>query len=165
MKAAGDRGSFGLVPLAMAAHNVEEALTVRSHAPELQRMLADRLGVATRSPSPGHYYVALLFISMVVFALYIISRKKRSWEYALLVVQAAMGLNVLVHVGAAAVLGGYVPGLLSAVLIELPTSIVVIGGERGTGRLSRSQWMLLPILAVLIHGPALLGLLALLRRY
>lgn len=155
---------LGLVPLAIVVHNIEEALTVRSHVPELQRMFADRFGLATTWPSPGHYHVALLFVSVVVLALYLVSRKIRGWGYSLLVVQAVMALNVLVHVTAAAVLGRYVPGLLSAVLVELPTSIIVFGGVRGTGRLSRTQWSLLPILAVLIHGPALLGLFTLLRR-
>lgn len=46
-------------------------------------------------------------------------------RYALIVLQAAMTLNVAVHVCAALVLGGYSPGVVTAVLVEAPTSWVV----------------------------------------
>ena len=76
-----------------------------------------------------------------------------------------MTLNVATHVLGAAVLGGYAPGLVTAVAVEAPTSVVVFRRWHREGSLSARQWRLLPLLAIVLHGPALIALLLWARRW
>jgi hypothetical protein len=74
--------------------------------------------------------------------------------------QATMTLNILAHVLSAALVGGYAPGVVTAILVDGPTSAIVFHRLRGARWMSPVQWCLLPFLAVLLPGPALWGLLA-----
>ena len=79
--------------------------------------------------------------------------------------QAVVAVNVVSHLAAATLfLRGYSPGLLSALLINAPVSIYLFR------RAAHEQWIpprawraVLPV-ALLIHGPGLIGLLLLARR-
>jgi hypothetical protein len=154
---------LALIPLAMMAHNTEEALTVRGYLPELQRRAA-ALGLASPVPSTEQYHAALVVIPLIAIILYLLSRTGSNRRYPIVVVQAVMALNVLIHAVAAAWTGGYVPGLATAALVELPTSILVYRVSREMAFITPRQWAMLPFFAVLVHGMGLLAMFALLRR-
>jgi hypothetical protein len=76
-------------------------------------------------PSPGRYYVGLPLLAAFALALWLAARRWNGAAAALIALQAVMAVNVLTHVGAAALLGGYAPGLLTAVLVEAPVSVIL----------------------------------------
>src|SRR6185503_14879720 len=115
------------------------------------------------SDTPGPMYLALLIATLVPVAIIGWAARQpdrpvRLW-FALLV-QAVIFLNALWHVATALVVfQGYAPGLLSAVLLNLPYSIIVYRKARRERWLSTSaSWLLLPG-ALVVHGPLLLGVL------
>jgi hypothetical protein len=75
-----------------------------------------------------------------------------------LALQAAVGLNVLAHiVGAAFVFRGYGPGLITALAVNAPFTVLCFW------RASREQWVSPTALratvptALFLHGPVLFG--------
>jgi hypothetical protein len=76
-------------------------------------------------PSAHAYYAAIAVLTIAAFALLLLVRRWEAAAYALLVLQAAMAVNVVTHVIGAIAIGGYAPGLVTALLVEAPVSIVV----------------------------------------
>jgi hypothetical protein len=147
------------VPAALALHDVEEALTLGAALPRLQAAAGQLLARPIVLPSEAQYERALIVLTAAVAALYVAARVWDRLAYALVVVQAVMALNVCAHVAFALLLGGYAPGLVTALLVEAPVSLFVLQRLRASAWMTPTQWRLLPPLAVLLHGPALLALL------
>jgi len=85
--------------------------------------------------------------------------------WLLLLIQATVLLNVAWHVAAAALLfDGYAPGLVTAVVVNLPFSIYLLGrASREAWVGAPARWALAPA-ALLMHGPLLSSLLLLTER-
>ena len=148
-----------MVPVALALHNVEEALMLGAALPRLQAAATHALAREVALPSQAQYGRALLVLTAAVAALYVAAKEWERFAYALVVVQAVMALNVGAHVAFALLLGGYAPGLATALLVEAPVSLLVLQRLRARDWMTRTQWWLLPPLALLLHGPALVALL------
>ena len=148
----------------MTAHNTEEALflprylaVIRGRAPswwvDLTRQLtAEQMGLA----------LALVTLAAVVPGIWLWRRPdSRGATWTLLLVQATLLLNALWHVSAAVLVGGYAPGLLTAVGLNLPLAVYLLRRARREGWVSpRALLGLLPG-ALVLHGPLLLGVLRL----
>ena len=147
------------VPAALLLHNLEEALTLGAALPRLEAAAARLVGHPLSLPSAAQYQRALLVLTTAVVALYVLARVWDRLAYALVVVQAVMTVNLGVHVAFAVLLGGYAPGLLTAVLVEAPASVLVLRQLRRSAWMTRTQWRLLPWLAAFLHGPGLIALL------
>lgn len=79
--------------------------------------------------------------------------------------QAVVALNVLWHVGAAVAFGGYVPGVVTAVLVNAPFSVYFFRRAAREGWLRPAAlWATIPA-AVAVHGPGLLGFHALAQAF
>ena len=152
-----------IVPIAFLVHNIEEAVTIGGALPKMQVWLRTWLGPSVLLPSADEYYWALGAITLASFVIWLVARRWDSVSYALVVLQAVMTLNVATHLFGALSLQGYAPGLVTALLVEAPTSVVVFRRVRRAGWMSRGQWVLLPFLVAVIHGPGLVGLLLLVR--
>lgn len=155
---------LGIVPAALLLHNLEEALTIRGALPQMQAQVSSGLGHPVRLPSAEQYWLALGLLTLAGLGLFLLAWWRDSAAYALVVLQAVMALNVVTHVIGSVLLGGYAPGLVTALLVEAPASAVVYRRLQRAGWMTRHQWTLLPGFAVLLHGPGLLGLLAVARR-
>lgn len=151
---------LAIIPVALLVHNLEEAFTIGPALPGLESTWGGLLGHSLTLPSPQQYDHALVIVTGIAFAALLFARLWDPASYALVVLQAVMTLNVLAHVLGTVFLGGYAPGVVTAVLVEAPTSGVVFHRLRESRWMSRGQWRLLPFLAALLHGPALVGLLA-----
>jgi hypothetical protein len=83
-----------------------------------------------------------------------------------LLIQATVLLNVVWHAAAAVVLfGGYAPGVVTAVLLNLPFSVYLLGRSAREHWLSaRALWALVPA-AIVLHGPLLAALLVFTERW
>jgi hypothetical protein len=154
---------LGIIPAAFLVHNVEEAVMIPPMLPVVQAALRGVVGPWVTLPSAGQYMAVLVILTLAVFALWLSALRHDGLAYGLVVFQATMALNVLNHVGGAVLLRGYAPGIVTAVLVEAVTSVVVFWHVRQAGWMSRRQWRWAAIWAVVLHGPVFygLGLLAL----
>jgi hypothetical protein len=151
-----------LVPACMAVHNAEEAL----YFPRFLWLVLERLPETWRavpaSFTTWQVRTALGVVTLIPFGLAVWATLRPRSAIAiwlLLLVQATLLVNVLWHVGVAIfLLDGYAPGVVTAVLLNLPVSVYLLR------RAVRENWVspqagraLLPG-ALLLHGPLLLGL-------
>ena len=105
------------MPTFLALHNLEEALTFPRYLP------------AARGISYSTLLVALLIATAVPFVVTIWAQTSSSVAalWCVLLIQAIVAVNVVWHVAVATtVLHGYVPGLVTAVLINLPFSVYLL---------------------------------------
>ena len=118
-----------------------------------------------RSVTAEQMWLALAIVSVVPIILGI-----RLWRtphsrgaiWMLLLIQATLLLNALWHVSAAVWLSrGYVPGLVTAVGLNLPLSVYLLRRARREAWVSRRGLLGLLPAAVVLHGSLLLGLVGL----
>lgn len=162
-----DRRTLRLVPIILLIHNLEEVVFMRGVLP----LDAARIPEALRGWLPRVTYpqflVALAVVTVIPFVIAAAGDLRRRGGTAvgmLLAVQAVLLLNVLSHLGAAIGLGGYAPGLATALLINLPFSIHLFRRANRERWISRRAMLGLPLIAILIHGPGLVGLMMLAGR-
>lgn len=112
----------------LALHNLEEGLTMRLYFPRIKELLRQSAPPTLLSamPTPAQFYAALVCATLIPLLLIIFAttgRPSMFKSYLVAVVQAQVCLNVFVpHIPAAVMLGGYAPGLVTAVLLNLPFS-------------------------------------------
>ncbi len=147
---------LGVIPLALLVHNAEEAAAFPSMLPFVQDRLRGVLGPWVTLPSADRYLAVLVILTLAVFALWLAALRFDSLAYGLVVWQAAMALNVLNHIGGVVFLRGYAPGVITAVLVEAPVSIVVFRRVRRARWMSRRQWRWALVWAAFLHGPVFL---------
>jgi hypothetical protein len=151
-----------VVPVAVLLHNVEEALTFAWYAPSVVALVPE--AARARMPEIDYAYIALVVVTAIPIALAVVARRQTTgrWAtYALLLVAAVVLVNVAWHVAAAIVLGGYAPGVATAVAINLPVMTMALRRARREGWLSRGAVAMYLGIGVMLHGTGLLAVLAL----
>jgi len=130
---AGLRRPALLLAAAFAAHNLEEGLAF----PAMRDAVAARaheLGIPWWSPPDTATTVALLVLTVVAGAAMLWAARARPSDTKRTAVRAlawVMLANVLLpHVPAAFALGGYTPGLATAVAVNLPLSLWALRATR-----------------------------------
>ncbi len=153
------------VPILLAFHNVEEAVTMPRYLPVVQAHVPAALRPPAGMSTPALLGV-LAVVTLLPFGLAAWADRRpdaSAARWGLALVQVVAALNVAWHLGAALVLGGYSPGLLTAVLINFPFSVYFIRRAAREGWLSpRALWATVPA-AVVLQGRGVLGLLAVAR--
>ena len=151
-----------LIGALVLVHNTEEAVAFTRLWTLLRDHVVEEVGIRL-SPTPEPMYLALLVATLVPAAIIAWAARQpdrpvRLW-FALLI-QAVIFVNALAHVVTALVVfHGYAPGLLSAVLLNLPYSVFVYRKARREHWVSTAaSWLMVPG-ALLVHGPLLFGLL------
>jgi hypothetical protein len=146
----------------MLVHNTEEAVAFTRLWTLVRERVAEEAGIRL-STTPEPIYLALVVATLgpaaiIAWAARQPDRPVRLW-FALLI-QAVIFVNALAHgVTALVVFHGYAPGLLSAVLLNLPYSVFVYRKARQEHWVSTAaSWLLLPG-TLLVHGPLLFSLL------
>ena len=112
----------------------------------------------------AQFLAVLIPITLVPFILLFFWKKKPSalWAaYFLCGLQFVIFFNVFSHVSSAILLRAYSPGLLTALLVNLPFSIFFFIRNYRSKFITRRNLPLFVIGALLAHGPLLLGLLKL----
>ena len=116
-----------LVPLLLTIHNAEEALFFPRYLPFVLSRLPGGWQAVIAPLTTGQVWSALALVTGSAFlAAWWADRSPDSASalWLLLLIQAAVLLNALWHAAAAVVLfGGYAPGVVTAVLLNLPFSI------------------------------------------
>jgi len=122
-----------LFPIAVTLHSAEEAIWMPGwHS----RPVEDVVG---RPPGPTEIRAALVVFTLAAFVITYLSARRGPetvWAYLTFGYVTAMLANVFVpHVPAAIVLRGYAPGVVTAVLINLPVmSLTAV-------RMVRDEWV------------------------
>ena len=150
-----------LVPILLTLHNAEEALAFQAYMPRMRRLLPEPFASLAASLSYSTMLCALTVLSALAFLIAWAAAarpKSQRTMWALLVLEAAVGVNVVVHLlGAVIVFYGYVPGLATALLINAPFAIYCFRRAR------REQWVSAAALratvpaSLILHEPILLG--------
>jgi hypothetical protein len=164
-----DRRVLWLVPFLLALHNAEEAVFFPRYLPfVLARLPAGWRAVAGPVTS-GQVWLALAVVTATALGLCVWAQRRprsRTALWLLLLLQATVLLNVAWHTAAAVILfRGYAPGLVTALLLNLPFSLYLLrraARERWLGR--GMLWALAPA-ALLVHGPMLSALLLATERW
>lgn len=164
------RALLWLVPLFIAVHNIEEAAFMPGFLAALPEKipgwLARRLPAGVFPPTYHQYIVMLLVVTLLPYILALLggSRRPRAPRTLLLAAtQMVMLLNVLSHVGSMNLLNSYVPGLVTSLAIMLPFSLYFFATGLRQGWLYGSDFLYLAPIAVVLHGPGLVGLIWLAR--
>lgn len=149
------------VPVLLTLHNAEEALTFKEYLPRLPALLPEPLAsfeARLSYPEMLAALVALSAIATLIAAFASLSGNSRRAWWPLLALEAAVALNVIVHVaGALLVFRGYAPGLITAVAVNAPFAIYFFR------RAAREQWVTPAALwatvpaAFILHGPVLIA--------
>jgi len=154
----GRRYLLWLVPLLLTLHNLEEAVFMKGF---LSRF-ADKLPVLP-AVTYGQFLLALGLVTLAPYAFAASGPLERRSRAFLLVLgtQMVVLVNVAAHVATAVWARGYAPGLVTALLVNLPFSIFLFRRAlRGAWVRSRDlAWLL--VAALLVHGPGLVGLMVL----
>jgi hypothetical protein len=160
-----DRLSYRTLQWLVAAfallHNLEEAVMMPAFAPLMRERLSGRapsvLLAATEDLS--WFYIALIVVTLAPFFVVLAAvtrRTSRAANWAVVFVQSIFFVNVFVpHIPAALAMGGYAPGVVTAVAIQLPFSVVFLRRSVREGVVSRTGTALTVALGI----PALLVLL------
>jgi hypothetical protein len=125
---AGRRAAAGLLAAALTLHDLEEALAYPAVRPRL-------LGFAPLAPAPEVAWAALAAVTGLGLGMAGWAASGETTGGKRLALRAlAWGLlvNVLVpHVPAAFVLGGYAPGVVTALAVNLPVALLALRLLRG----------------------------------
>jgi hypothetical protein len=157
-----------LVPVLLAVHNAEEALFFPRYLPFVLARLPPAWQAVAAPLTTGQVWSALAVVTAVAFAVAWWAHLRpdsRTALWLLLLIQSAVLLNAVWHVAIAVVLfGGYGPGLVTAVALNLPFSLHLLRRAVREQWLSRpARWALVPG-AILLHGPLLAALLLVTER-
>ena len=124
------------VPIALALHNLEELFLSSSF---LTSPAAERLPqTLTRHYDPVIFAIVLIAMAVIPFIVAMLgdlSNPRSPSNRFLLLLQAVMFTNVFWHAGIALTLRAYTPGLVTAVLCQLPFSLYLLT------RAWRMQWV------------------------
>ena len=157
-----------LLFLCVALHNLEEGVAAKSYLPRVHNLLrqhvpATLLGVV---PTLDRFYIALLGATLVPLVLTVIAttgKPSRLKSYLVAVIAMGLLLNVFIpHVPAAVALGGYAPGVATALLLNLPFSIYFLRRSVREGHVDRRGLVVAGAIAssILVLGVPLLWLLS-----
>ena len=149
--------SLGLFTL----HNAEEALAFRTYLPRMPMLLPEPFAGIAATVSYPVMMVALVVVTVLALlvAVAVAARPQSPGAlWALLTMEAVLGLNVLGHVLSALVIfRGYGPGVVTAVLVNAPFAIYCFRRARRERWVSTAAlWATLPA-ALFLHGPVLVG--------
>jgi hypothetical protein len=158
-----------LVPILLAMHNAEEAIFFPRYLPFVLSRLPSGWQAVAGPVTSGQVWVALAAVTVLGFAVAAWAVRRpdsRTALWLVLLVQTTMLVNAFWHLGAAVILfGGYAPGVVTALLLNLPFSIYLLRRARAEGWVSpRALWALLPATLV-VHGPLLSALLLATERF
>jgi hypothetical protein len=152
-----------LIPTFLTVHNAEEAVAFARMQPHLGFALPEPFATLQARLTYPAFLQALAILSVLAFILALIVTlrpRAQGAPWLLLALEAAVAINVIAHVLTAVVLfHGYGPGLGTAVLLNAPFAVYTLGRAKREAWVSARAWRALLGAGLVLHGPALIGLL------
>jgi hypothetical protein len=150
-----------LVPIFLTIHNLEEAIVMPAFLEKRNRAVRGALSDVLPPVNYRQFLTALLIITVIPYLVTLLWLKRGWATYLLIALQVVMLINVFAHVMMAIFLRGYAPGLLTALLINLPFSLYLLKRAVAEGWVTKRSVIWMFPLGLLIHGPVLAGLMLL----
>jgi hypothetical protein len=147
------------VPFSITVHNIEEAFTIDPFLPVIKKRLS-KYGGKDIVPTWPQYRLALITVTLIPFVVAILPLKAGRRLTMMLIASTTMLINVIPHLAGSIIFKRYVPGLASALLINLPSSLLSIFLAFRSGFLNYRKMAVISAFAATLHGPGLLSLLA-----
>jgi hypothetical protein len=164
-----DRRVLWLVPLFLLLHNAEEAVFFPRYLPFVLARLPSAWRAVAGPLTSGQVWLALAIVTLAGLGLTVWVQRhpvSRTALWLLLLLQTTVLLNVLWHLAAAVVLfRGYAPGLVTALLLNLPFSIYLLRRAVRERWLGRGPLLAHAPAALVMHGPMLSALLLATERW
>ena len=159
------RAVIWLVPALLAVHNAEEAVMFRRYLPLVRERVPDWARPIVTGVTYEQMSIALALATIVPLgiAIWAVARPRSAAAlWSVLLIQAVVLLNVAAHVCSALfILRGYGPGLATALVVNLPFSLYVLRRATWERWTTRQELLVLAPAAFVVHGPLLLGVIAL----
>lgn len=155
------RALLWLVPILLTLHNLEEAISMPAFIGRRNASVPGAMREIIPPVTYRQFLIALVIITIIPYLVALLWLSRDWAAYLLLCFQVVMLINVFAHLLMALFLRGYAPGLVTALLINLPFSLYLLGralAEKWVGKKALA-WMF--PLGLLIHGPVLAGLMLL----
>jgi len=142
----------------VALHNAEEALTIPTWLPPRLAQLERQFHIQPLAADPARLYVGLLLATLIP-AIWVAfasrTAPRRLGAYSILVLYGVFLANAFVpHLAGALLLGGYVPGVITAGLLVLPFTVWLSCRAVMDGYASRQGVVVALLAAVLLYLPA-----------
>jgi hypothetical protein len=142
----------------IAAHNAEEALTIPAWLPSRLHDLEARFGIRPPLSDPASFYASVI-AATIVPAMWVLlasrSAARSVGAYSILVLYGVFAANALVpHLVGAMMLGGYVPGLITAVALVIPCTIWLCRRAVIDHYASPRGMMVALVIAAIVYAPA-----------
>ena len=157
------RWAIWLLPVVLALHNLEEGLLFPRYLPRVLGRLPAAMREWIGPVGSGEMWLALALATAIPlgFSLWAAVRpSSRAAMWLVLAMWATLLLNAVWHIVAGLVLfGGYAPGLVTAVALNLPVSVLVVQRAASEQWLSRQALRALVPAAIVFHLPGALGLM------
>ena len=144
---------LALIAVTLAIHNTEEYFAFPRFLNSLGGQLSKWLPAPALQHSMTNLHIALILATVLpaIFIVWAIFSPRQWLLIAALLVEAILLVNAFFHMFAAVLRDGYVPGLITAVLINLPFGIYVFRRAVGDGWIrSRVAWQLVSV-AIVVH--------------
>jgi len=140
----------------VAAHNLEEGLTAEAYFPKVRALLAHRFPSSLVALVPGlqEFYIALIGATLIPLVMTVVGTTGRNValkNYLSPLLAITLFLNVFIpHIPAAIALGGYAPGVVTAVGVNLPFSIYFLQRSMSEAVINRRGTITLAGIGVLL---------------
>jgi hypothetical protein len=147
-----------LIPFILTVHNLEEALTMPAWVPAHVGLIKENLPIPIDIQFTPAQLLCSLFIATAVpwiVTLLCIDGERGSVKlFLLFLLQAIILLNVFIpHIAASIRMQQYNPGVVTAVLFNLPFSIYLFRRAYRTQYLSLQNFVVLFLTAIVVYGP------------
>lgn len=157
------RTTFVVAVGLFAAHNAEEALTVSRYLRLVAPLAPPPLDRLTSALTPAAVVTGTGLVTLIALgvAAWAVGRPRSPVAcWVMLLLQSVVLLNAVPHVVAAIGVRGYVPGLVTAVVVNVPFSWYVLSRAWRETWVGRRAFAALAPAACVVHGPLLALLLA-----
>jgi uncharacterized protein with HXXEE motif len=155
------RAALWLIPSFIALHNVEEAVTFRRYLPAVRALAPDSFRTFLGHVTYPEVLLALTVVTLAPLAVVAWVNARPTSQLALwlvVTIQMVMLVNALWHLAAAAFLfRGYAPGVVTAVVVNLPFSVYVLRRALVERWVSRSALASTLPVAFVVHGAPVLA--------
>jgi hypothetical protein len=151
-----------LVPILVTIHNLEEALLMPAFLQARNESIPGSLRDLLPPVTYRQFLIALLIVTVIPYLITLFGNPGRAGGigvYLLLGFLVVMLINVAAHVFMAVIIGGYAPGIVTALLMNLPFSVYLLR------RALRERWVtgremgVIFVVGLIVHGVGLPGLI------
>lgn len=148
-----------LVPIFLTIHTLEEALAMPAFIEKRNSSVPGALRDIIPPVTYKQFLISLLVITIISYLIALVWMGRKTGVYLLVGFQVVMLINVFAHLMMAIFLKGYAPGIVTALAINLPFSMYLLKRVVVEGWLSKRAVALMFPIALIVHGPALIGLM------